>query len=142
MRASSPTPTRHGALATLKFLLAAAHAAGVELIEQPLPAGEDEMLQRIVRTVPVCADEFVHDRASLGTIASRYDAENIKLDKTGGLTEALATAAAARELGLKIVVGCMVATSLAMAPALIVAQGADWVDLTARSCSPATAPQA
>ena len=113
----------------VKFLLAAAHAAGVELVEQPLPAGEDEMLQRIVRTVPVCADESVHDRASLGTIASRYDAVNIKLDKTGGLTEALATAAAARELGLKIVVGCMVATSLAMAPALLVAQGADWVDL-------------
>jgi L-Ala-D/L-Glu epimerase len=113
----------------VKFLLAAAHAAGVELVEQPLPAGEDEMLQRIVRAVPVCADESVHDRASLGTIASRYDAVNIKLDKTGGLTEALATAAAARELGLKIVVGCMVATSLAMAPALLVAQGADWVDL-------------
>ncbi len=113
----------------VEFLLAAAHAAGVELVEQPLPAGEDELLQRIVRAVPVCADESVHDRASLGTIASRYDAVNIKLDKTGGLTEALATAAAARELGLKIMVGCMVATSLAMAPALLVAQGADWVDL-------------
>ena len=113
----------------VKFLLAVAHAAGVELVEQPLPAGEDEMLQRIVRTVPVCADKSVRDRASLGTIASRYDAVNIKLDKTGGLTEALATAAAARELGLKIVVGCMVATSLAMAPALLIAQGADWVDL-------------
>jgi L-Ala-D/L-Glu epimerase len=113
----------------VEFLLTAARAAGVELVEQPLPAGEDELLQRIVRAVPVCADESVHDRASLGTISSRYDAVNIKLDKTGGLTEALATAAAARELGLKIMVGCMVATSLAMAPALLVAQGADWVDL-------------
>jgi L-Ala-D/L-Glu epimerase len=113
----------------LECLLAAARAAGVELVEQPLPAGEDDMLQRIVRAVPVCADESVHDRASLKAIASRYDAVNIKLDKTGGLTEALATAAEARNLGLKIMVGCMVATSLAIAPALLVAQGADWVDL-------------
>ena len=113
----------------LEFLLAAAHAAGVELVEQPLPAGDDDLLQRIVRAVPVCADESAHDRSSLAALASRYDAVNIKLDKTGGLTEALATAAAARQLGLKIMVGCMVATSLAMAPALLVAQGADWVDL-------------
>jgi L-alanine-DL-glutamate epimerase-like enolase superfamily enzyme len=113
----------------LERLLAAAQAAGVELVEQPLPAGEDDMLQRIVRAVPVCADESVHDRASLEAIASRYDAVNIKLDKTGGLTEALATAEEARKLGLKIMVGCMVATSLAMAPALLVAQGADWIDL-------------
>jgi L-alanine-DL-glutamate epimerase-like enolase superfamily enzyme len=113
----------------LEFLLAAAHAAGVELVEQPLQAGDDDLLQRIVRAVPVCADESAHDRSSLAALASRYDAVNIKLDKTGGLTEALATAAAARQLGLKIMVGCMVATSLAMAPALLVAQGADWVDL-------------
>ena len=113
----------------LEFLLAAAHAARVELVEQPLPAGDDDLLQRIVRAVPVCADESAHDRSSLAALASRYDAVNIKLDKTGGLTEALATAAAARQLGLKIMVGCMVATSLAMAPALLVAQGADWVDL-------------
>ena len=86
-------------------------------------------MQHIVRAVPVCADESVHDRASLATLAERYDAVNIKLDKTGGLTEALATAAEARELGLKIMVGCMVATSLAMAPALLLAQDADWVDL-------------
>jgi L-alanine-DL-glutamate epimerase-like enolase superfamily enzyme len=113
----------------LERLLAAAKAARVELIEQPLPAGDDAVLQHIARVVPVCADESVHDRASLATIAKRYDAVNIKLDKTGGLTEALATAAEARRLGLKIMVGCMVATSLAMAPALLLAQDADFVDL-------------
>lgn len=113
----------------LERLLAAAKEAGVELIEQPLPAGEDAVLQHIKRIVPICADESVHDRASLEAIASRYDAINIKLDKTGGLTEALATDAAARRLGLKIMVGSMVATSLAMAPAMLLAQAADWVDL-------------
>ena len=110
-------------------LLAAARDAGVELVEQPLPSGEDAALEHIFRAVPVCADESVHDRASLALIASRYDAVNIKLDKTGGLTEALATAQKARSLGLKIMVGCMVSTSLAMAPALLLAQDADWVDL-------------
>jgi L-alanine-DL-glutamate epimerase-like enolase superfamily enzyme len=113
----------------LERLLDAAARARIELIEQPLPAGADTMLERIARIVPVCADESVHDRASLAKIAKRYDAVNIKLDKTGGLTEALATIAEARALGLKIMVGCMVATSLAMAPALILAQGADFVDL-------------
>ena len=113
----------------LERLLTAAKAARVELIEQPLPAGDDALLQHIARLVPLCADESVHDRASLATIAKRYDAVNIKLDKTGGLTEALATAAEARRLGLKIMVGCMVATSLAMAPALLLAQDADFVDL-------------
>ena len=114
---------------SLERLLRAAKAARVELIEQPLPAGDDEGLQHITRIVPLCADESVHDRASLATIARRYDAVNIKLDKTGGLTEALATATEARRLGLKIMVGCMVATSLAMAPALLLAQDADFVDL-------------
>jgi L-Ala-D/L-Glu epimerase / N-acetyl-D-glutamate racemase len=113
----------------LERLLTAAKAARVELIEQPLPAGDDALLEHIARTVPLCADESVHDRASLATIAKRYDAVNIKLDKTGGLSEALATAAEARKLGLKIMVGCMVATSLAMAPALLLAQDADFVDL-------------
>jgi len=113
----------------LERLLAAAKAAGVELIEQPLPAGDDAALAHIARIVPVCADESVHDRASLSGLPARYDAVNIKLDKTGGLTEALATAAEARTLGLKVMVGCMVATSLAMAPALLLARGADWVDL-------------
>ncbi len=110
-------------------LLEAAACAGVELVEQPLPAGQDEMLAQIVRPVPVCADESVHDRASLAGLAGRYDAVNVKLDKTGGLTEALATTGQARALGLKVMVGCMVATSLAMAPALLVAKDADWVDL-------------
>jgi L-alanine-DL-glutamate epimerase-like enolase superfamily enzyme len=113
----------------LESLLAAAAASGVELVEQPLPAGSDELLEHIERIVPICADESVHDRASLPAIASRYDAVNIKLDKTGGLTEALLTVAQARALGLKIMVGSMVATSLAMAPALLLAQDADWVDL-------------
>ena len=113
----------------LERLLAAAKAAGVELIEQPLPAADDAMLEHIARVVPVCADESVHDRASLRDIAKRYDAVNIKLDKTGGLTEALATAEEARRLKLKVMVGCMVATSLAMAPALLLAQHADFVDL-------------
>jgi len=110
-------------------LLAAAAEARVELVEQPLPAGQDALLAQIARPLAVCADESVHDRASLGLLAGRYDAVNIKLDKTGGLTEALATAAQARDLGLKVMVGSMVATSLAMAPALLLAQDADFVDL-------------
>jgi L-alanine-DL-glutamate epimerase-like enolase superfamily enzyme len=113
----------------LERLRRAAAAAGVELIEQPLPAGEDGTLARMAHPVPLCADESVHDRKGLAAIAHRYDAVNIKLDKAGGLTEALATAAEARALGLKLMVGCMVGTSLAMAPALLLAQGADWVDL-------------
>ncbi|HEX7532607.1 MAG TPA: N-acetyl-D-Glu racemase DgcA [Methyloceanibacter sp.] len=113
----------------LESLLAAAKAAGAELIEQPLPAGNDTLLAQIERTVPICADESVHGLASLEALTSRYDAVNIKLDKTGGLTEALLVAGRARALGLKIMVGSMVATSLSMAPALILAQNADWVDL-------------
>jgi len=77
----------------------------------------------------VCADESVHDRASLEALAGRYDAINIKLDKAGGLTEALALATEARRRNLKVLVGCMVSTSLAMAPAMLLAQDADWVDL-------------
>jgi len=102
---------------------------GVELIEQPLPAADDHALAALARPVPVCADESCHDTASLAGIRGKYDAVNIKLDKTGGLTEALRLAAAARAQGLGIMVGCMVATSLAMAPALLVAQDARWVDL-------------
>jgi L-alanine-DL-glutamate epimerase-like enolase superfamily enzyme len=108
--------------------LAACAAAGVTLIEQPLPAGDDAALAT-GRPVPVCADESVHDRASLARLAGRYDAVNIKLDKTGGLTEALAMAEEAARLGFGIMTGCMVATSLAMAPALLVAQRARVVDL-------------
>ena len=109
--------------------LVACAAAGVTMIEQPLPAGQDQALARIKRPVPVCADESVHDRASLEGLRERYDAINIKLDKTGGLTEALAMAEAARALGFDLMVGCMVATSLAMAPAMMIAQGARVVDL-------------
>jgi L-alanine-DL-glutamate epimerase-like enolase superfamily enzyme len=109
--------------------LAAAAAAAVELVEQPLPAGRDGILAEIARPVPVCADESVHDRASLAGLAGRYDAVNLKLDKTGGLTEALRAADEARALGLTLMVGSMVATSLAIAPALILAQDADWIDL-------------
>jgi L-Ala-D/L-Glu epimerase len=102
---------------------------GVELIEQPLPADADAPLAGLVRPVPVCADESCHDRASLARLAGRYDAINIKLDKTGGLTEALALKRAAEAAGYRVMVGCMVATSLAMAPAALVAQGAAFVDL-------------
>jgi L-alanine-DL-glutamate epimerase-like enolase superfamily enzyme len=112
----------------LPSLMAAAAEAGVELIEQPLPAGADAALTG-PRPIPVCADESLHDRAGLAALADRYDAVNIKLDKAGGLTEALALASAARCRGLKIMVGCMVSTSLAMAPAMLLAQNADWVDL-------------
>jgi L-alanine-DL-glutamate epimerase-like enolase superfamily enzyme len=109
--------------------LAACADAGVTLIEQPLPAGKDDALLRIKRPVAVCADESVHDRVSLEGLRGRYDAVNIKLDKTGGLTEALAMADAARALGFEIMIGCMVATSLAMAPAMLIAQAARFVDL-------------
>jgi L-alanine-DL-glutamate epimerase-like enolase superfamily enzyme len=109
--------------------LDACHRAGVTLIEQPLPAGQDEALLHVQRPIPVCADESVHDLASLAALAGRYDALNIKLDKAGGLTEALKMADAARAMGLDIMVGCMVATSLAMAPAMLIAQGARFVDL-------------
>jgi len=109
--------------------LAACANAGVTLVEQPLPAGQDEALAHIRRRVAVCADESVHDRASLTGLRARYDAVNIKLDKTGGLTEALAMADAAHVLGFEIMIGCMVATSLAMAPAMLLAQQARFVDL-------------
>jgi L-alanine-DL-glutamate epimerase-like enolase superfamily enzyme len=109
--------------------VAACAAAGVALIEQPLPADADHALGNVKRTVPVCADESVHDRASLVALGKRYDAINIKLDKAGGLTEALTMADEAKRLGLDIMIGCMVATSLSMAPALLVAQHASYVDL-------------
>jgi L-Ala-D/L-Glu epimerase len=102
---------------------------GVELIEQPLPAGSDQGLAGIPHPVPVCADESCHDTATLAGIAGCYEAVNIKLDKTGGLTEALRLRAAARAAGRRIMVGCMLGTSLAMAPAILVGQDADWVDV-------------
>jgi L-alanine-DL-glutamate epimerase-like enolase superfamily enzyme len=113
----------------LEYNLAACANVGVTLVEQPLPAGRDEALARIRRPIAVCADESVHDRASLEGLRARYDAVNIKLDKTGGLTEALAMADAARALGFEIMIGCMVATSLAMAPAMLLAQQARFVEL-------------
>jgi L-Ala-D/L-Glu epimerase / N-acetyl-D-glutamate racemase len=109
--------------------LAACAEAGVTLVEQPLASGRDGALARIRRPIAVCADESVHDRCSLEGLRERYDAVNIKLDKAGGLTEALAMADAAQALGLEIMVGCMVATSLSMAPAMLIAQQARFVDL-------------
>ncbi|MEA2906939.1 MAG: L-Ala-D/L-Glu epimerase [Alphaproteobacteria bacterium] len=109
--------------------LAACAAAGVTLVEQPLPADRDEALARLTRPLRLCADESVHARASLPALVGKYDAVNIKLDKTGGLTEALAMIKDAERLGLTVMVGCMVATSLAMAPALLLAQRARVVDL-------------
>jgi L-alanine-DL-glutamate epimerase-like enolase superfamily enzyme len=113
----------------LKANLDACHNAGVTLIEQPLPAGKDDALMHVHRPIMVCADESVHGLASLEALRGRYDAINIKLDKAGGLTEALAMADAARAMNLDIMVGCMVATSLAMAPAMLIAQYARFVDL-------------
>ncbi len=102
---------------------------GVQLVEQPLPAGEDDLLAEIERPLPVCADESCHDRASLPELKGKYDVINIKLDKTGGLTEALLLRDAGRAEGYQIMIGCMVGTSLAMAPAVLIAQGAEYVDL-------------
>lgn len=104
---------------------------GVALVEQPLPAGADDMLAEIARPLPVCADESCHDRASLAGLRGKYDVVNIKLDKTGGLTEALSLNAAARAQGFGVMVGCMVGSSLAIAPATLLAQGAAHVDLDA-----------
>lgn len=102
---------------------------GVALVEQPLPAGEDEALIGMKRPVPVCADESAHDCASLPKLKGKYDVVNVKLDKTGGLTEALRLRDAALAEGYDVMVGCMVGSSLAMAPATLVAQGAKVVDL-------------
>ena len=109
--------------------LAGCAGAGVELVEQPLPAGKDGALALLSRPIPICADESVHDRGSLAALVGKYDAINIKLDKAGGLTEALAMAADAERMGFALMVGCMVATSLAMAPAVLLAQRARYVDL-------------
>jgi L-alanine-DL-glutamate epimerase-like enolase superfamily enzyme len=102
---------------------------GVEMIEQPLPAADDEALRSLERPIPICADESCHTSESLRHIVDRYDMVNIKLDKTGGLTEALRLREAAEAKGLQIMVGCMLATSLAMAPAALLAQGAAIIDL-------------
>jgi L-Ala-D/L-Glu epimerase len=117
--------TEDNIVANLTF--AAGH--GIALIEQPLPAGRDEILRHIEHPVPICADESVHEAKDLGSLVGLYDAVNIKLDKSGGLTAALVLRDRARELGFGVMVGCMVGTSLAMAPAVLLAQDADFVDL-------------
>ena len=104
-------------------------ALGVAMIEQPLPATDDAPLEALPRAVPLCADESFRGRSSLAALRRRYDAVNVKLDKAGGLTEALAEVEAARALGLEVMVGCMVATSLAMAPAFLLTARAAIVDL-------------
>lgn len=104
---------------------------GVEMVEQPLPAGQDDALLGLERPVPLCADESCHDRNGLEKLRGKYDMINIKLDKTGGLTEALALRRAAEEMGFDIMVGCMIGSSLAMAPATVVARGVKVVDLDA-----------
>lgn len=116
-------------IADLAELLAVAAETGFELIEQPLPAGKDEALRGLARPVAVCADESAHTSADVARVAGLYDAINIKLDKAGGLTEALEMLAVARSAGLKVMVGCMLATSLAMAPAWLLATKAAWIDL-------------
>jgi L-alanine-DL-glutamate epimerase-like enolase superfamily enzyme len=115
--------------AALPAMFAACAEHGVELIEQPLPAGRDAALASVRRPVAVCADESIHVASDITALADRYDAVNIKLDKTGGLTGALALATAAAARDMRVMVGCMVATSLAMAPAFLIAQRADYVDL-------------
>ena len=102
---------------------------GVEMVEQPFPSHQDDALLEIERVLPVCADESCHDRGSLENLHGKYDIVNIKLDKTGGLTEALELRSAAQKAGYKVMVGCMVGSSLAMAPATLIAQGVDFTDL-------------
>lgn len=108
---------------------AACVESGVALVEQPLPADDDAALAHVARPIPVCADESVHDRAGLAALTDRYDAINVKLDKTGGLTEALALCDEAERLGLGLFIGCMVGTSLSMAPAMLLTPRARFVDL-------------
>ncbi len=113
----------------LPALFTTCQACGIELIEQPLPAGQDAALADIPRPVPLCADESIHDVKDLPALSPLYDAINIKLDKTGGLTPALELARAAQDAGLALMTGCMLASSLAMAPAFLVAQLCTWTDL-------------
>jgi L-alanine-DL-glutamate epimerase-like enolase superfamily enzyme len=113
----------------LSDLIGVATECGVEVIEQPLPASADEGLRHVHRSVPICADESVHTAADLNRLKGLYDAVNIKLDKAGGLTGAIALLRAARQRDLKVMIGSMVATSLAVAPAMLLARQADWIDL-------------
>ncbi len=113
----------------LKDMLHCCHDNAVELVEQPLPVAQDYFLEEIDHIVPICADESVHEKAELEILSKYYDGVNIKLDKTGGLTAALDMVTEAKKRDLTIMVGCMVGTSLAMAPAMVLAQYADYVDL-------------
>lgn len=110
-------------------LMLEAAKANVALIEQPLPKGEDAILSEIPHPVPICADESAHVSEDLGELLGRYDSINVKLDKAGGLTEAAKMCRRAHEFGFSVMVGCMVGTSLAMAPAMLLAQDAEFVDL-------------
>jgi L-Ala-D/L-Glu epimerase / N-acetyl-D-glutamate racemase len=122
--ANGSIPPQH-----LLALLARCADHGVALLEQPLLRRADGLLAALPHDVPVCADESFHDRASLAEVIGKYDMVNVKLDKTGGLTEALLTITAARRLGLRVMIGCMLGTSLAMAPAFLLAPLAERVDL-------------
>jgi L-Ala-D/L-Glu epimerase len=115
--------------ATLPALLESARDLRIDVVEQPLPDADPRALRRLAAPVAICADESFHTRADIERVVQGYDAVNIKLDKTGGLTEALACMEAARAAGLSIMVGCMVSSSLAMAPATLLAQSATWTDL-------------
>ena len=117
------TPSQYKSLAPTLLDL------GVEMVEQPFPAGEDNVLLDLKRILPVCADESCHDRTSLNNLVGKYDMVNIKLDKTGGLTEALDLKQTALKMGFDVMVGCMVGSSLAMAPAVLVGQEVSVVDL-------------
>lgn len=118
-------------LEELPRLLDAMAVMGVRLVEQPLPAGNDALLAELQRPLPVIADESVHTADDIPALRDRYDGVNLKLDKTGGLTEALRAKETARAHGMLLMCGCMLGTSLAMAPAMVLAQGADIVDLDA-----------
>lgn len=110
-------------------IVPALNELGVELIEQPFPAANDEVLQTLDHPIPVCADESCHTTTDLPHLKDRYEVINVKLDKTGGLSEALRLCERARESGFKLLIGCMVCTSLSIAPARLLASNADWVDL-------------
>jgi L-alanine-DL-glutamate epimerase-like enolase superfamily enzyme len=114
---------------TIWHLIGVAAECGVELIEQPLPVGDDAILRDVRHTVSICADESVHTAADVERLTGLYDAVNVKLDKAGGLTGAIRLAQEARRRGLKVMVGSMVSTSLAIAPAMLLASEADWIDL-------------
>lgn len=114
---------------TFPSFMKTAHKIKADLIEQPLPSSNDGILENIQRLIPICADESLHTRAELSQLRRRYDCINIKLDKSGGLTEALLLKQEAEAAGFMIMIGCMVSTSLSMAPAMLLAQGAQFVDL-------------